>query len=81
MILKKDIEYKTFPNSDQIDTVVPKGTKLERATNIPDCRKRGKAYWALDWDGMSEKDKEFNRCIGLLLYESEIKEKKRKEIK
>lgn len=60
----QDISY----HSIGIRTVIPKGTKVIPATNLPGDKK----YWTESWDGMNEKEESWQRSYGFLVDHSEI---------
>ena len=65
-VTKEVIEYSTEPYGFVV--VIPKGTKVVPATNLPG---EGK-YWAEPWEGMSDYAESWQRNYGFLIQEDEI---------
>lgn len=69
MVTKKDLEY-NIASYGHI-AVVPKGTKVIPATNLPGP---DVGFWAEFWEGMSEKAESWKRNYGFHVSSRDIKE-------
>ena len=56
----RDIEYKPFPYLKTF--LIPEGTRVERAHNLPGC-----SFWALPWEGMDADHREWLESYGFRL--------------
>lgn len=68
-ILPAAVEYKAAPYG-KIATI-PAGTKCRLATNLPAAD--GLRYWALPWEGMTEKARGWHRGYGFLLTVEDVR--------
>lgn len=69
MRTQRSIEY-PLPMGGK--TVIPKGTRYERARNLPDNNTSGIRYWAKGWRGMKEHEKSHHRNYGYGLSKKDI---------
>lgn len=53
-------------------TVIPAGTKVRPATNLPHTEGEEAKYWCEPWEGMSETAKGWGSGYGFLVYESDL---------
>lgn len=65
---KRDIEYRAAPYPGVIATI-PKGTWVYLASNLPHPPW---AYWAQEWDDMSEQAQSWMETYGFLIEEEDI---------
>ena len=73
MELKKAVHYctpKAF--SPNINVLIPAGTKLIPATNLPESSSI--KYWAEPWSGMSDKELSWCESIGFGLTADEVED-------
>lgn len=68
---KHDITYRN-PASCQTIAVIPKGTKVIPASNLP--KTDGERYWAKTWEGMSEKAEGWQRGYGFLIDAEDVED-------
>jgi hypothetical protein len=59
--MKTDKDIKYIDNYYN-ETIIPKGTKLVPANNLPNG-----GWWACDWRGMTERQKSWSRNYGFLI--------------
>ena len=68
-ILPEAVEYKSAPYGKV--ATIPAGTKCRLATNLP--AEDGLRYWALPWEGMTERERSWHRNYGFLLAVEDIR--------
>jgi hypothetical protein len=56
--------------------VIPKGTRVDRATNLPTTDKGRERYWARGWRGMKEREKSWARNYGYLIESEDVVSKR-----
>lgn len=69
-VVKEDTVYRT----DYLglgDVIVPKGTIVDAADNLPETGR----YWARRWEGMGEVAESWHRNYGFMLMEHEVEER------
>lgn len=57
-----------YHSSTGLRTVIPKGTEVIPATNLP----QKDMYWAEPWPSMDEFEESYGRCYGFLLTKAEV---------
>ena len=67
MKTKSPIKY--IDASYGLIAIIPAGTKVEQATNLPSMLD----FWATPWRGMSERAKSWQRNYGFLIKAEEVK--------
>lgn len=68
-ILPEAVEYKSACHVTV--ATIPAGTKCRLATNLP--AEDGLRYWALPWEGMTERERSWHRNYGFLLTVEDIR--------
>jgi len=56
--------------------VIPKGTRVDRATNLPTTDTGRERYWARGWRGMKEREKSWARNYGYLIESEDVVSKR-----
>ena len=69
-ITVRPIPYR--PVNHLFRTVIPAGTTVVEATNLPSGIEEGKRYWAEPWDNMTDEEDSWHRNYGFLLTEEEL---------